>query len=80
MGSYDFVSPPCEMVDCVPDVRGIGRIEVSFVAGADGDAEASQLVHHVANLLAFTAEDALKRLALDGIFSACMLVFHIFFK
>lgn len=80
MGSYDFVSPPCEMVDSVPDVRGIGRIEVSFVTGADGDAEASQLVHHVANLLAFTAEDALKRLALDGIFSTGMLAFQIFLK
>ena len=79
MCSDDFVGPPCEMVDGLPDIRGTGRIEVPLGAGADGNTEASQLVHHVADCLTLTLEDAFERFALDGVFSARMLVLQIFF-
>ena len=80
MCGFDFVGSTLKMLNGIPYIHCTGRIKVSLATGADRDAETSEFVNHMADLNAFTAEDALKRLALDGIFSACMLVFHIFFK
>nr|DAV87638.1 MAG TPA: hypothetical protein [Caudoviricetes sp.] len=80
MGGFDFTGPSCKMVEGFPNIWWICRIEVSLTARADGNAETSELVYHVANLYSFTAEYAFESLAFNCIVPTHMLIFHVFFK